>query len=438
MQTSTVEPIDIRRDSPAASLRQAARLLEIAHADALEAFATASDRERLDLVVAIGETSLAQHAMTTRYARVLDSRPGSATAKSCGYRSAAELLQHEHGLRKFEADAYVRLARLIEGREYPELATLVNAGEVSAQQAAVIVRYLDEKSVSCEPELVQRMDAAATEFALGADTHAPLTPEQLKRLMRAWFAEEDPESVALTAEQQYEARECSYVQLDDGMVKFIALLPPELATIVMQFLDAHAAPRVCFVDEDEARDATVDTRLRKQKSADAFVMAFSVTAKTKHASTQGGAAPTLLITAKASELDKHAAGLPGVASLDRTGDLVPASVAARITCDGAVQAAITDDNGNVLRLGRSQRLFSPAQRRAITAKYRTCQAPTCDIPGVWSEIHHVRSWQDGGGTDVDNGIPLCNFHHHEVHRDHLRIERDPVTREYRVVSRLRR
>ena len=438
MQAPTLEAATAHTASPAESLRQAARLLEIAHAEALEAFATASDRERLDLVVAIGETSLAQHAMTARYARVLDSRPGNTTAKSCGYRSTAELLQHEHGLRKFEADAYVRLARLIDNREYPDLAAAVDSGAASAAQATVIVRYLDEKVKTCEPELVQRMESAATEFALGAETRAPLTPEQLKRLMRAWFAEEDPESAALTAEQLHEARECSYVELDDGMVKFIALLPPDMAAIVMQLLDAHASPRVCFVDEDEARDATVDTRLRKQKAADAFVMAFSVTAKTKHASTQGGAAPTLLVTAKASELDKHALGAAAVARLDRTGEIVPASVAARITCDGAVQAAITDDNGNVLKLGRSQRLFTPAQRRAITSKYRTCQAPSCDIPAVWSEIHHVRSWQDGGGTDVENGIPLCNFHHHEVHRDHLRIERDPVTRDYRVVSLLRR
>ena len=423
-----------------AALRDAAHAFETAYLSAIDRFDRASDRERLDMVVAIGQISLSHEALLSKYAHMLDSAHGAEAAKTCGYSSTAELLQHEHGLRKSDADCYVRLATLLRRREYPVLAEAVSSGEVSSKQAIVIARFLD-RSVrrGCDDDLIGRMDAFATDFAIGADSNSPLSPEALKSLIRAWLAEEDPESVQLTEGQQHDFRECSYFIREDGMVSIHALLPAASGAAVIQYLDANAAPRVRIVDADEAADIEPnDGRLRKQKAADAFATAFEVVAKSKHTSTQGGAAPTLLVTVKASELDKHAADSPAVARIDRTQEIVPAAVAARIACDGAIQAAITDDNGNVLKLGRSRRLFTPDQRRAITAKYRTCQAPSCDIPGNWAEIHHVRHWQDGGATDIENGIPLCNFHHHEVHRDRLRIEREPESGDFKVTRRMRR
>ncbi|MGO3878035.1 MAG: hypothetical protein ACTJHM_02730, partial [Agrococcus casei] len=74
---------------------------------------------------------------------------------------------------------------------------------------------------------------------------------------------------------------------------------------------------------------------------------------------------------------------PALARVSRTQEFVPVAEAARIICDGAVQAAITDDSGNVLKLGRSQRLFSPTQRKALNVAYPTCATDGCTIPSVW-------------------------------------------------------
>ena len=31
------------------------------------------------------------------------------------------------------------------------------------------------------------------------------------------------------------------------------------------------------------------------------------------------------------------------------------------------------------------------------------------------------TWAEGGPTDLDNGALLCDFHHHQVHRQHWQV-----------------
>ena len=33
----------------------------------------------------------------------------------------------------------------------------------------------------------------------------------------------------------------------------------------------------------------------------------------------------------------------------------------------------------------------------------------------WCEIHHLRPWEHGGHTNLDNLVPLCSYHHHWIH-----------------------
>ena len=92
------------------------------------------------------------------------------------------------------------------------------------------------------------------------------------------------------------------------------------------------------------------------------------------------------MTVPIREIHNYAAGTPAVARVSRTQELVPVAEAAKIICDGAVQVAITDNLGNVMNLGRTQRLFTPTQRRALNATYPECATTGCDIPAVWCEV----------------------------------------------------
>jgi hypothetical protein len=75
-----------------------------------------------------------------------------------------------------------------------------------------------------------------------------------------------------------------------------------------------------------------------------------------------------------------------------------------------------------LALGRSVRIATPGQTIALAARDRGCTAPGCDRPPAYCQRHHVRSWQHGGGTDIDNLVLLCGYHHREFERAGWRVE----------------
>jgi 5-methylcytosine-specific restriction protein A len=76
----------------------------------------------------------------------------------------------------------------------------------------------------------------------------------------------------------------------------------------------------------------------------------------------------------------------------------------------------------VLALGRSRRLATAAQLRAVIARDRGCIVPGCTLPPGRCDAHHVIWWRHGGPTDVDNLAMLCARHHTCVHAGHWRIK----------------
>src|SRR5699024_3314776 len=84
-------------------------------------------------------------------------------------------------------------------------------------------------------------------------------------------------------------------------------------------------------------------------------------------------------------------------------------------CEADIVAQIWNGPDTVLNQKRTYRLFTPAQRRAIVARDRGCQAPGCMTPAALCDIHHIIEWLSGGKTDVDNAVTLCPTHHAAVH-----------------------
>ena len=95
--------------------------------------------------------------------------------------------------------------------------------------------------------------------------------------------------------------------------------------------------------------------------------------------------------------------------------LVSASQARRLSCDAQIIPAVLGSEGALLDLGRSVRLASPDQIRALRVRDGGCSFPGCGRPASWCESHHLRHWVDGGPTDLDNLTLLCGHHHTVVH-----------------------
>jgi hypothetical protein len=69
-----------------------------------------------------------------------------------------------------------------------------------------------------------------------------------------------------------------------------------------------------------------------------------------------------------------------------------------------------------LDLGREARLFTKAQRIALTLRDQGCRAEGCDRPPSWTEAHHLtKPWSQGGKTNLADGILLCGHHHRLAH-----------------------
>ena len=125
----------------------------------------------------------------------------------------------------------------------------------------------------------------------------------------------------------------------------------------------------------------------------------------------GGDATTLIVTVSLDELRKEL----GTAEFGPA-DKLTAGEVRRLACTANIIPAVLGGRSEVLDLGRTSRLFRPAQRKAMIIRDRECRAEGCTIPAAWCEAHHWgRPWAEGGRTDLKDGVLLCNWHHHRAH-----------------------
>jgi hypothetical protein len=97
-------------------------------------------------------------------------------------------------------------------------------------------------------------------------------------------------------------------------------------------------------------------------------------------------------------------------------------VLARLACDSPLRRILLDKNGAVLNYGRSRRLATPHQKRALAVRDGGCIVPGCHIPPEWCDAHHTIPWERGGVTDLDSMVLLCPRHHTAHHHGSYPIQ----------------
>lgn len=440
-------------------VEQAATALDAARAAFADqdALAGAPQQDVVDLLALTADLSRLVDAQRVRLtgavaerSRGADESPLSALL---GARHAREAVGRAFGLRAREAAELLSLAaatstsRTITGEAieipFPRVAAALDAGTLSLAQTRAIVGAL--APVAGRADLTQLAWAEGCLVDEATHRERRLVPELLQTQAHAYVSVIDPDGVLPESERQRTLRSLRMRQLPDGTWYTVMRSPAESGSALKTVLDAFTAPRVVrFTDEpddgDGAADAAVpvDDRSPEQKRHDALIAMVEAHAASGAAPVAGGEVPRLLFTGTIDAFDAYERNVDHpVRSLEieHTHAIVPIETVERLLCNGVVQRAVTDSKGHVLELGRTVRLFSPAQRRALAAQYGGCATPGCGFPVAWTEAHHVVWWEHGGATDTANGILLCSHCHHEVHRGRLLVVGQPG--DWRVVPQLR-
>lgn len=303
--------------------------------------------------------------------------------------------------------------RLADGlyQRWPIVATAYAAGAVWTAQARVIGRALDDLPAELDADLRCRAEQHLVDEA------AHFCPRDLRVLGRrvlevlAPDVAEAHEARLLEQEEQaaWDQAPLRHRRVGNGLSRATVTLPDAAMDRWLTQLHAFTSPR----RDKEAgpyphRLAHAFTTLLERIPDDWLPQ-------------HGGTNTTVVVTIDHDRLrhDLAAAGLT-------TGSPITASEARRLACTARILPAVLGGDSEVLDLGRSRRLFSPAQRKAMAIRDRTCRVEGCEIPAAWCEAHHPgRSWAAGGNTDLADGMLLCSFHHHRAHDTRYDLARMP-------------
>lgn len=339
--------------------------------------------------------------------KVIAAADSSGTARRSGAATtdawAADLLKVDPGPMARQVKLATRL---------PENAATQDAlksGRISAEKAAIIVE--------AEAKLPPGLTAAEKErVEARLLIQAPqLTPKRLRQVARRALDAIRPREIVdahenelLVSEEEAALSRARLTLHDnaDGTMTGHFTVPTVAAGALKKVLDAMCAPRrQAMRDQAVDFDGTTDwSRLRGL----AFVELL------EHLPTDhlhNAVASTVVVTIDQDALLR--AIRAGGTDLDAR---ISAGDARRIACNAGILPAVLNGSSVPVDLGRSRRLFSEPQRTALAAKHSTCAAQGCERPYAWCELHHREPWSRGGPTDAKNAIPLCGFHHRQVHQ----------------------
>jgi Domain of unknown function (DUF222)/HNH endonuclease len=96
------------------------------------------------------------------------------------------------------------------------------------------------------------------------------------------------------------------------------------------------------------------------------------------------------------------------------GPVLHPEVGRRLKCDARLQFVLTERSGNTLGIGRTSRNVPEWLMRALRHRDFGCTFPNCGTR-AFLQAHHIRHWEDGGPTDLNNLVLTCHFHHKLVH-----------------------
>ncbi|MGW9564559.1 DUF222 domain-containing protein [Prescottella equi] len=336
-----------------------------------------------------------------------------------GFRSVKQWLAANTLLEVPAAARILALGRMLSRQ--PEIADAFNAGDISAEHAALIGKFCETPPRGMPNEALGSCRKVLLDAASGPAATTTTVRTCISRLERIFESDELPPS------EDTERNEFHASKTLNGRVAVKGDLDAVTGEMLLTALSALTKPRKPVDDPAEKRTPA-------RQRADAFSEILRRYLDSGEAPVEGGERPHLSLHVNASDLARSEAahewvnpdgdsdlfGDKDIGRLPHTGPLSIAT-ARRLACDCHLTPIVMDD-GVPLNLGRTSRTVSKKQRRALIARDHGCAFPGCGTPPAHCEGHHVKHWADGGPTDLDNLVLLCRYHHQLLHHSHWDVK----------------
>jgi Domain of unknown function (DUF222)/HNH endonuclease len=335
-----------------------------------------------------------------------------------GCRSCSHWLSYRCGVSPAAAREQVRVARQI--AELPHIRAAFARGELCYSQVRAVTRVATPDT-----------DADLLEIALHA------TAAQLETIIRAYRGVLEVELGDESEEHRRRFVRCEHDEY--GALVIHARLPAEEGALVLAALEAwrqaladrasaeatHSGDNPAAVADgtgpaavadDDAEPDPEEVERFTPSNADALVLMAQSALSARPAESAGGEHQVVVhVDAATLAQDED-----GACELEHGPALAP-ETARRLGCDASV-VRILERDGRPLSIGRKARTLSPALKRALRSRDRTCRFPGCAQHRLL-HAHHITHWAQGGRTDLSNLIQLCSHHHRLVHEGGYSVER---------------
>lgn len=321
--------------------------------------------------------------------------------------STATYLAQRHNLTPRRARALVRQGKDLASCPTIRRATL--AGEASLDQAIAITKTLSELPIELGQAKLDAAEATMLKYCSEFDAR------HLSRLSHHLLEVVSPDTAEALEEGRLELqraraerdRHLTFTDDGHGTTVMKGALPTEQARVIETVLGTFAA-----ADHRrgiEQLDPFVALRTRPQRLADALLTVCERVEHCSDAPAHGGDRPRLVVTIAHDRLLEwnEPQGACEVGSGQR---LTPGELR-RIACDADILPIVLGGDSEILDVGTTHRLVTPAIRAALTVRDRGCAFPNCDRLPVDCEAHHILPWQHGGPTSLGNLVLLCRHHH---------------------------
>ncbi len=345
------------------------------------ATAVRSDERLAVLFEELSELAGQRNAIDGRIVEIAAEMDRDELCGAAGARSVAALLAWKTGSSPANAHTIAAVARRTE--QFPRCVQGLREGRLSLDQVGVIAERAGEGSDEHYAALAEVATVSQLRTAIKLEPRPQPEPQP-----------QPQRSVTKTTDEQFTCWRIKLPNMDAAT--FDAALQSHQDALIAEWKRDHD-------------DRHAPNRPPLPGTAEAFMRLVEAGWDTEVARRPHGQHTTIVVHVDVKER---------TASL-HLGPLLSEADRRYLLCDATCEVWFERD-GQVIGAGRATRVINRRLRRALEHRHPTCAVPGCGATrGL--HAHHIRHWEDGGPTELDNLVLVCPYHHRLHHRGVITI-----------------